>query len=98
MTETASTPGPDRRMRARVGSLISVAVLLAIVIPLAILDLNIPFYGAAGMILVGAGIIHSVERWENPARAKQRWGGPHGAFAVVVAAAGALGVYIILFG
>ena len=98
MIERASS-SPGGRTRARVSYLVSVPVLLALLVPLAILDLDIPFFGAAGMILVGAAVIYSVERWEDPARAKERWGGANiWAGAVVLALVLVAGAYILLFG
>jgi hypothetical protein len=95
----ASASHPESRSRARARDVVIAAVLLALIVPLVVLDVEIPFYGAAGMVLVAAGIIYSVERWEDPARAQRRWAGPSvWTAALVLALVSAAGAYILLLG
>ncbi len=94
-----SPSGRDSRKRARVTNTATAAVLLAVIVPLLVLDLDIPFYGVVGMVLVAAGIIYLVERWEDPARAQRRWAGWRvWTAALVLALASAAGAYVLLLG
>ena len=94
----ASAPGRRSPNRARVADAVPVALVLAVLVPLVILDVDIPFYGAVAIILAGAGIIYAVERSEDPARAERRWGRPSvwGGAVVVMLGIAALAVVLLL--
>lgn len=92
-------PASTDRRRSVTAYLVTVVVLLVVLVPLVVLDWDIPFVGAVAMILAGATVVYSVERWEDPGRASERWLGllPMGA-ALLVTLGAVIGLYVILLG
>jgi len=96
----SATPSrADGRRRAVISYLATLVVLLLVLVPLVILDWDIPFVGAGAMILAAGAVIYSVERWEDPARARERWVGslPITA-ALLVGGSVVIGLYVVLLG
>jgi hypothetical protein len=56
--------------RGRVAGLLKGGVLLLVLVPLMILDWDIPVLAAVAMCLAGATVVYMVERWERALTSK----------------------------